>query len=157
MRAPPVSANHGMILKSIWNYIEYNASRYHFPTCFLRATSTLKQYGKRQWTANCDPSYKGKRKGWLPIAKLKPLVERYSCQPMRSLDTSNNLSVGPSCMWRTWNSWLCYLVSNAAGRRAGWEEQRDREKQGERGRAGEEQWKGRGKLLNLVIQVTGVE
>ena len=90
-------------------------------------------------------------KGWLPIAKLKPLVERYSCQPMRSLDTSNNLSVGPSCMWRTWNSWLCYLVSNAAGRRAGWEEQRDREKQGERGRAGEEQWKGRGKLLNLVI------
>ena len=97
------------------------------------------------------------QKGWLPIAKLKPLVERYSCQPMRSLDTSNNLSVGPSCMWRTWNSWLCYLVSNAAGRRAGWEEQRDREKQGERGRAGEEQWKGGGKLLNLVIQVTGVE
>jgi hypothetical protein len=38
------------------------------------------------------------RKGWLPIAKLKPLVERYSCQPMRRLDTSNNLSVGPSCM-----------------------------------------------------------
>jgi len=37
-------------------------------------------------------------KGWLPIAKLKPLVESYSCQPMRSLDTSNNLSVGPSCM-----------------------------------------------------------
>ena len=96
-------------------------------------------------------------KGWLPIAKLKPLVERYSCHPMRSLDTSNNLSVGPSCMWRTWNSWLCYLVSNTAGRRPGWEEQRDREKQGERGRAGEEQWKGRGKLLNLVIQVTGVE
>ena len=96
-------------------------------------------------------------KGWLPIAKLKPLVERYSCQPMRRLDTSNNLSVGPSCMWRTWNSWLCYLVSNTAGRRPGWEEQRDREKQGERGRAGEEQWKGRGKLLNLVIQVTGVE
>ena len=42
-------------------------------------------------------------KGWLGIAKLKPLVERYSCQPMRRLDTSNNLSVGPSCMWRTWN------------------------------------------------------
>ena len=42
-------------------------------------------------------------KGWLAIAKLKPLVERYSCQPMRRLDTSNNLSVGPSCMWRTWN------------------------------------------------------
>jgi len=39
-----------------------------------------------------------RRKGWLPIAKLKPLVERYSCHPMRSLDTSNNLSVGPSCM-----------------------------------------------------------
>ena len=39
-----------------------------------------------------------KIKGWLPIAKLKPLVERYSCHPMRSLDTSNNLSVGPSCM-----------------------------------------------------------
>ena len=38
------------------------------------------------------------QKGWLPIAKLKPLVERYSCHPMRSLDTSNNLSVGPSCM-----------------------------------------------------------
>ena len=37
-------------------------------------------------------------KGWLGIAKLKPLVERYSCQPMRRLDTSNNLSVGPSCM-----------------------------------------------------------
>ena len=37
-------------------------------------------------------------KGWLAIAKLKPLVERYSCQPMRRLDTSNNLSVGPSCM-----------------------------------------------------------
>ena len=103
----------------------------------------------QQWTSL--------RKGWLLIAKLKPFVERYSCQPMRSLDTSNNLSVGPSCMWRTWNSWLCYLVSNTAGRRPGWEEQRDREKQGERGRAGEEQWKGRGKLLNLVIQVTGVE
>ena len=73
-------------------------------------------------------------KGWLGIAKLKPLVERYSCHPMRSLDTSNNLSVGPSCMWRTWNSWLCYLVSNTAGRRPGWEEQRDREKQGERRR-----------------------
>ena len=43
------------------------------------------------------------QKGWLGIAKLKPLVERYSCQPMRRLDTSNNLSVGPSCMWRTWN------------------------------------------------------
>ena len=37
-------------------------------------------------------------KGWLGIAKLKPLVERYSCQPMRRLDTSNNISVGPSCM-----------------------------------------------------------
>ena len=37
-------------------------------------------------------------KGWLAIAKLKPLVDRYSCQPIRSLDTSNNLSVGPSCM-----------------------------------------------------------
>ena len=43
------------------------------------------------------------RKGWLAIAKLKPLVERYSCQPMRRLDTSNNLPVGPSCMWRTWH------------------------------------------------------
>ena len=96
-------------------------------------------------------SQKQDLKGWLPIAKLKPLVERYSCQPMRSLDTSNNLSVGPSCMWRSWNSWLCYLVSNAVERRAGWE------KQGKRGRAGEEQWKGGGKLLNLVIQVTGVE
>ena len=38
------------------------------------------------------------QKGWLAIAKLKPLVDRYSCQPIRSLDTSNNLSVGPSCM-----------------------------------------------------------
>ena len=37
-------------------------------------------------------------KGWLAIAKLKPLVDRYSCQPIRSPDTSNNLSVGPSCM-----------------------------------------------------------
>ena len=37
-------------------------------------------------------------KGWLGIAKLKPLVERYSCQTMRRLDTSNSLSVGPSCM-----------------------------------------------------------
>ena len=43
------------------------------------------------------------QKGWLAIAKLKPLVDRYSCQPIRSPDTSNNLSVGPSCMWRTWN------------------------------------------------------
>ena len=40
-------------------------------------------------------------KGWLAIAKLKPLVERYSCQPMRRPDTSNNLSVGPSCMSKT--------------------------------------------------------
>ena len=43
--------------------------------------------------SGCDIS-----KGWLAIAKLKPLVERYSCQPMRRLDTSNNLSVRPSCM-----------------------------------------------------------
>ena len=42
-------------------------------------------------------------------------------------------------------------------RGAGREEQREREKQGERGMAGEEQCKGRGKLLYLAIQVTGVE
>ena len=51
----------------------------------------------------CHAMLEQGHKGWLPIAKLKPLVERYSCQPMRRLDTSNNLSVGPSFMWRTWN------------------------------------------------------
>ena len=41
------------------------------------------------------------------------------------------------------NNRMCYLMSNTVERRAGWkEEQREREKQGERGRAGEEQCKG---------------
>ena len=42
-------------------------------------------------------------------------------------------------------------------RAGGKEKQREREKQGERGRAGEEHCEDREKILYLVSQVTGVE
>ena len=67
--------------------------KYHFVDKYLTNIFSLNLWPVSYLSQAASDGFN--QKGWIAIAKLKPLVDRYSCQPMRRLDTSNNLTVGP--------------------------------------------------------------
>ena len=73
--------------------VTFFAYKYHFVDKYWTNTFSLNLLPVSYLSQAASDGFN--QKGWIAIAKLKPLVDRYSCQPMRRLDASNNLSVGP--------------------------------------------------------------